>query len=234
MRVRTRGGWYGLRCSRGAPLLMLAWPALLTGCTTFTSVRSAEVSSGRTVDLGITYAPPPGDAAAWFWTWECASDCNHALRGASVGIRQGFVPSDGGPAFEVEGGLSGTAPYVDGYAQLVRGRHPLGIGARLSPLPGGWEGAPYARYDLVLGPSIRVLLNPAFFRHSVGGSRGTRGTFTAFAPGIGVKLGDDQGSSMTLSLVYVRGRSRRPPRSFDSDADPTTSFYVAGLTVSVD
>jgi hypothetical protein len=231
MRARARGGHF----IRMSPLLILGGPMLFTGCSTFVHVRSAEVSPGRTVDAVLTYAPPPGDAAAWFWSFECASDCDRAIPGAAAGVRYGFVPSDGGPAFEVGGGVSGLIPYAEGYAQILRGRHPLGLGVRLGLLGSRHEEVLYARYDLVISRDVRILLNPALYWTATGGSRGTRGSFAALAPGVGLTLGDDQGFSTILSLAYIHARSSRyPDLDYGGLSRPTSSFYVAGVTLSFD
>ena len=31
------------------------------------------------LDASLTLATPPGDAAAWFWAWDCPYRCNRAL-----------------------------------------------------------------------------------------------------------------------------------------------------------
>lgn len=103
----------------------------LSGCTTFATPRSAEVRPGNQFSVQAALGSPPGDEAAWFWSFDCATDCNHAVGGVDLNFTRGWVKEDG-RGFTFGGGLNGTQPYVEGFLQLKSGpQDPLGVGGRL-------------------------------------------------------------------------------------------------------
>ena len=117
------GLWSARRSGRGStPSLCPPWPLalaiLVTGCTSFTTVRSAEVRPGGRLDASLTLATPPGDAAAWFWAWDCPYRCNRALLSPGLALNHGVRPEAGGLPYELGVGMSGTYPFLQGYVQL--------------------------------------------------------------------------------------------------------------------
>lgn len=85
-------------------------PLALPGCSAFTAVRSAEVVPGRSIDVAMTLATPPGDDAAWFWAYDCASARDRTIPAVDVGFTSGHVPEGAGRPFELGVGLSGFYP----------------------------------------------------------------------------------------------------------------------------
>jgi hypothetical protein len=207
------------------PLCTLALPA----CTAFSSVRSAEVVPGTTFDVGITATTPPGDAAAWFWSYDCASACDGAFAAVDVAFTRGHVPEGSGRPFEIGAGLSGFYPYAHGYVQLRRGPRPLGIGGRVALSPIGWhEAALLFRHDVPLGSRARLLVVPTLFSHWGNSPNGANpGRLVAFAQGLGVAYRSG-GVSLTPSALLVVGRVHR--RSYGAKITAHTLFGVFGFT----
>jgi hypothetical protein len=223
---------------RGAGLgALLAALSLASACTSFAGVRSAEVDDGFHADLGITAATPPGDDAAWFWTLDCAEDCDHFIVSPHAAIGYGFVPSTG-PSVDVGLGISGSYGYLEGYVQLARDQNPFGLGARIGAPGTDWrEDSLFARFDRSIGAATRLLFVPSFFLHSGNSPNGQiPASFLAVAPGLGL-FRSHEGGSYTVSLVPVFGQTKReylhfgmtPRRSVTS----WSGFLVAGLTLTI-
>ncbi len=206
----------------------------LGGCTSFVDVRSAEVHPGLQGDVGLTVSTPPGDLTAWFYSFECVDECNHAIVSPGVALRFGRVPQGGGRPFELGAGFSGMFPYAAGYVQLKRAPHAFGVGARIGIPSWGWqEHALFARYDLTSG-STRVVFSPHFLLHHGGSANGfNRGYFAAFAPAFGVQMFSDEGIPVTASLIPVFGKSGRWRGVFEGTRDyEWPVFLVAGLSLT--
>jgi hypothetical protein len=203
--------------------------AMTTACTSFATVRSAEVYPGPSIGLQVSGSTPPGDDAGWFWSQDCAADCNHPIVGGDVGLSYGWT---GRKAFALGLGVSGTHPYIDGYLQLGSGRSPYGIGARVGPISNWREHQLYGRYDVSLGGRSRLLLNPALFVHEGQAPNGENpGTFIGFVQGVGL-LFEGEHVSWTPALALVAGRAERT--SYGTKFGPTTSVFGAaslGMTV---
>ena len=197
-----------------------------TACTSFATVRSAEVQPGPSVGVQASVSTRPGDDAAWFWSFDCASDCDRAIVGGDVGLTYGWLRPSGVRGFAIGAGTSGTYPYVDAYVQLGAGRRPLGVGARLGPPVSNWrEHQLYARYDVPLGGRTRLLLNPAAFLHEGRSPNGENpGTFLGFVQGVGLML-EGEHVSWTPAISFVAGRTRRT--SYGEQFGPTTSVFGA-------
>lgn len=186
--------------------------AFATGCTTFATVRSAEVRPGFQGVVQAAGTPGPvGDVAGWFWGLDCTGPCNHPVGGADVNAAYGWRPRTGRP-FTIGGGVNGLIyPYVEGYVELAKiGRVPLGAGGRFG-LPGidqHWsEHALYARADVPLSPTVRLLYNPGLVWH-MGSSPNnqTKGSFRGIVHGAGLEF--DQGRlSIIPSAGWVFGRA---------------------------
>jgi hypothetical protein len=208
----------------------------VAGCTSFVDVRSAEVFPGPQLDVGVTAATPPGDGPAWFWGFDCATECNHWIFGPHVSLRYGRVPDAGGRPYELGAGFSGTYPYVTGYVQLRRAPRPFGIGGRIGIPFGSWrEDALFARYDLS-GGANRVVFTPTLFLHSGSSPSGRiAGWFLAFAPALGVQINAGTDVPVTVSLTPVVGRSSRGRSTFTGQEvweSATAVFLVAGLSLT--
>ena len=204
----------------------LALLPLATACTSFATVRSAEVLPGASVVAQASTTTRLGDIPGWFWSYDCAERCDHPVVGGDAGITYGWPNREGGAAFALSVGLSGVYPYVDLYTQLGRGRQPFGVGARVGlPLTTWREHQLYGRYDVPLGGSTRLLLNPAVFIHEGASPNGAiRGSFLAFVQGIGVLFEGDR-VSWTPAIALVSGRARRT--SSGQEFGPVGSVFGA-------
>lgn len=216
--------------TRAARRLLL--PLLIVGpigCTAFTAVRSAQVEPGRSLDVAVTVATPPGDAAAWFWTFDCAVGCDRTIPAVDVGFTHGHAPEGPGRPFEVGAGLSGFYPYAHGYVQLAEGPRPWGVGGRIGLSFSGWtEASLHLRRDVVLGGATRLLLTPTLFWHGGNSPNGMNpGTFVAIAQGVGLEHRLD-GVSVAPSVLLVVGRVDRS--SYGRATTENTAFAVLGLT----
>lgn len=197
---------------------------LASACTSFATVRSAEVIAGPSVAIQASASTPPGDVAGWFWSYECVEVCDHPVVGGDAGLTYGWPRGGGVGAFAVGVGLSGVFPYVDGYTQIGAGRQPFGIGARLGlPLTSWREHQVYGRYDVRLGRSSRLLLNPAVFLHEGRSPNGASpGSFLAFVQGVGFLL-EGERVSWTPTIALVAGRARR--NSYGQQYGPARSVF---------
>jgi len=193
-------------------------------CTSFATVRSAQVQPGPSIGAQASVSTPPGDDAAWFWSFDCASQCDHPVFGGDLGFTYGWVRPGGATGFAFGVGTSGTHPYVDSYLQLGAGRTPFGIGMRLGPPVSNWrEHQLYARYDVPLGDRTRLLLNPAAFLHEGKSPNGDNpGTFLGFVQGVGLML-EGERISWTPAVALVAGRAKRT--SYGQQFGPTTSVF---------
>jgi len=218
-----------MRSATSAAVLVLA------GCSSFGTVRSAEVHPGGSVGVQASVSTPPGDQAAWFWSYDCVSDCDHRIPGGDLGFTYGVARERGG-AFALGVGINGIQPYADGYVQLREGDRPFGVGARVGvPLDGWQQHQLYGRYDVRLGSSRgvsrRLLLNPALFVHynSSRHSFAASGSFVGFVQGVGLLL-EREGASLVPAVTLVAGRSRRR-NAFEENGAANTVFGVASLGI---
>src|SRR5262249_48394963 len=108
---------------------MLVGLFAMGGCASFATVRSAEVTPGPAITTQASVAGRPGDDAAWFFSFDCASSCDHSIVSPDIAFAYG-LNADSNVPLTVGAGLNGTFPYLEGYAQLGRGNIPFGIGAR--------------------------------------------------------------------------------------------------------
>ncbi|HEX7978748.1 MAG TPA: hypothetical protein VF461_09115 [Gemmatimonadaceae bacterium] len=209
--------------------LMAAVPSLLSGCTTFATVRSAEPYVGPSVAVQGSASTPPGEIASWFWSFDCAEACRHPIVGGDLGFTYGWRPNGGPRAVALGAGISGVNPYVDGYVQLAGGPRPFGLGARLGAAPFGWrENQIYGRYDIPVNAQSRVLLNPGLFvseGHSPNG--GSSGRFLGFVQGVGLQTDSDY-LSCTPSVGLVAGQAQRD-RYGRVDGPESTVFAIASV-----
>lgn len=221
------------RVIRIVALLQTAFLPLGGACTSFATVRSAEVIPGPSVAIHASASTPPGDIPGWFWAYDCADLCNHPVVGGDAGVTYGWPRGGGAGAFAVGVGFSGVFPYVDGYTQFGTGRQPFGIGARLGlPLTSWREHQLYGRYDVRMGRSARLLLNPAVFLHEGNSPNGAnQGSFLAFVQGVGVLL-EGERVSWTPAVALVAGRAKRT--SYGQEYGPVPSIFgVASIGVTL-
>jgi len=175
------------------------------GCASFATVRSAEVTRGASFVTQASIASRPGDDAAWFFTLDCAQNCDRSIVSGDVGFAYGLGDSSDVP-FTLGAGVNGTFPYLEGYAQLSQGKFPFGIGARAG-IPLGWAMHElYGRLDIPLSPSARLLWNPGIVYLSGNSPNGENpGSFSAIAQGVGIQFGAG-GFTFTPSAALVLGR----------------------------
>lgn len=93
--------------------------AACAACSSFSTVRSAVVHPGPSLMIHGSIASPPGDETAWFYAFNCASDCNEVFSGGDIGLSFSHVPEKGTP-FTFGLGSNGLYPYAEGYWQIAR------------------------------------------------------------------------------------------------------------------
>jgi hypothetical protein len=201
-------------------------------CTSFATVRSAEVHPGPSLTAQASISTPPGDGPAWFWTYACASGCDRAIGGFDAALA--FGRTEGTP-FTIGAGASGLLyPYVEGYVQLGRGERPYGVGARLGVPVIGWvEHQVYGRYDVRLGNGRRLLLNPGLFYHGGNTPNGENpGHFVALVQGVGLLL-EGERASVVPAFSIVAGRGERESFGREDDGPFTSIFAAASVNISL-
>ena len=207
--------WWG-RSGIGMMLVLAA------GCTAFGPVRSAETRSGWSWMGRGTVAAPQGDDAAWFWTWDCASQCDRTMPGYEVEAWYGEAGNEQDRGYEIGGGVAGLAyPFVQGFVQLEGGDRPFGIGARFG-IPFHWhEHQVFLRYDVPLKDGKRILIDPALFLHAGNSPNGENpGIFLGVVPAVGLEI--PLGSNVVIpSIALVGGWVRR-----DNYGVKTSSFTL--------
>jgi hypothetical protein len=214
-----------------AAILAIVVP-LASSCTSFATVRSAEVFPGPSFAVQGSMSTPPGDIPGWFWSLYCTQACDHPIVGGDAGVTYGWQGDGRSRSFALGAGLNGVHPYVDGYLQLNSGRRPFGIGLRVGPPVTNWrEHQLYARYDVKLNKSTRLLLNPALFVHEGRAPNGASpGSFIGFVQGAGL-LFEGNYMSVTPALALVAGRAYR--NSYGERYGPVgTVFGAASLGVT--
>lgn len=203
---------------------------LVNACTSFATIRSAEVAPGPSLVVQASATTPPGDEAAWFWTLDCVDRCNHAIWAADLGLAIGLASPTSPNAFALAVGLNGTYPYADGYIQLSRRpRAAYGLGARIGiPIERWNEYGVYGRLDRPLRGRQRLLLNPGVFYHTDhSGYYLSTPSFLALVQGVGLLLdGNSVRFAPGLSVIVARGRQPNYPEPF------YTAFAMASATLS--
>jgi hypothetical protein len=203
---------------------LVAVAAIASACTSFATVRSAEIRPGTSVALHASVSSPPGDVAGWFWSLECAEACDHNVVGGDLGVTYGWTGGGARPPVAVGVGTNGVFPYVDGYLQLGAGRRPFGMGARVGLPVFSWrEHQLYARYDVPLGATTRLLLNPALFVDEGSSPNGASpGSFIGFVQGLGLSF-ESEYMTWTPAVALVAGRAQR--NSYGQTYGPARSVF---------
>lgn len=206
---------------------------VLTGCTSFGTIRSAEVQPGLSLSLQASISTPPGEDAAWFWTLDCGSRCDRSIPSTDIGVTVGLAGDErAGLPVAVGAGISGVFPYLDGYVQLGRGERPYGLGARIGVPVSGWsQHQLYGRFDFRRGDSGRISYNPGLFYHTGTAPNGDwPGHFLGLVQGIGIPIeGERVIFTPGLSLIIGTGQRQevdRTNRSF------TTIFGALSMGLS--
>ncbi|HEY0022890.1 MAG TPA: hypothetical protein VGB24_08270 [Longimicrobium sp.] len=210
--------------------ILLAALALLSGCT-LSTVRSAEVYPGLSLSAQGSAMSPPGEDAYWFWAYDCYG-CNGWVPGLYAEMTLGKVSADGARGREFSAGFDAFSPFVGAYTQLAKSeRSAYGIGGRLGlPLVSWSTSQVYGRYDRILRPGQRLLLNPAVLLHWGNSPNGeNRGHFVGVVQGVGIEEEGDRASFIPAVSVGLLSGKRAidglPENSF------TTAFATASITV---
>jgi hypothetical protein len=170
---------------------------------------------------------PPGDEASWFYSFDCASACNHPIAAGEVGVAFGRVPStpDRGTPFTLGIGLNGFFPYAEGYVQLSRSAAaPYGVGARVSVF-GNWRQQQiYARVNKPLRPDVTMLWNPGVLVHQGRSPNGENpGSILALVNGLGLELGSGS-TALTPSIAVVLSHSQHD--NWNGQSTPETRLFA--------
>lgn len=209
---------------------LLALALAAGGCTSFATVRSAEVVAGPSVMLQGSITSPPGDDAAWFWSYDCASSCDHAISTLDASFTYGWV--DERP-YSLGVGISGLIfPYIEGYWQLNGdSTRAYGLGGRLGVPVIGWSSHQlYFRYDIPFSGDRRLLLSPALFFHAGASPNGENsGYFAAFVQSVGLEHRAER-ATVVQSVALVAGRGDRD--TFGDGGPFTTVFGTASMSVT--
>ncbi|HEY0035297.1 MAG TPA: hypothetical protein VGB66_01355 [Longimicrobium sp.] len=204
--------------------------ALLSGCT-FSTVRSAEVYPGLSLSVQASTTTPPGEDVYWFSAYDCHS-CNKPVTALYTELTLGSVNPNGTRGRELSAGLDGFVPFLGAYAQLGKtNRSVYGIGGRLGlPIISWSTSQVYGRYDRLLGPGQRLLLNPAVVVHWGNSPNGENPAhFVGLSQGVGVELEGNRVSFIpAASVVALRGERS----SYGTSDGPfTAAFATASVAV---
>ena len=205
---------------------------VFSGCASFAMPRSAVVDPGLQMNAQASVSLPPGDDAAWFWSFDCAQDCNHAIPAADVNLTWGSA-GGGGKGFALGAGLNGTYPYVEGYWQARGGPSaPFGVGTRVGVPVTSWnEHQVYVRFDRQTEGG-RVLFNPALFLHTGNSPNGQNpGRFIGLVFAVGYETGGNK-LRYTPGLALIAAHVSRE-RYGDPIASGVTVFAAASMRLEL-
>jgi hypothetical protein len=218
------------RGTRVAACLLMVM--LSAGCSTFATVRPAEVTPGPRFTVQATMTTMVPDEAAWFWSFDCASDCGRTVPAVGIEYMHGLVET--GTPIEVGAGFAGVFPYARAYFQLGRGSLPWGAGLELGmPLDNSWhEHRLFGRMDVPLKQNTRLLLNSSLFLHAGNSPNGQNpGSFVAFVPAAGVQLRGRRTEAIP-SVALVVGRGTR--ESYGTQLEPFNAvFAIVSMSLTV-
>jgi hypothetical protein len=197
----------------------------LTGCTSFASVRPTRVMPGPKLAAQASVSTPPGDLTSWFFSYDCAEDCNRPIGAAELTLLYGWQRL-GQTAVELGVGyLFPVDPFIEGYAQFNVGTRPVGIGGRIGiPLRGWTEHRLYLRTDIG-----RMVVSPSFYLHTGETPNGqSRGTVAALVQSFGWPRSNQYMVMIpTLSLGVARVSRTR----YEEQMRTTSVFAVAAFNV---
>jgi hypothetical protein len=218
--------------ARFASLAVLALGLAATGCTSFATVRSAQVHPGSSSTFQASTTSPTGDGVGWFYGLDCSSACSHSVTALDAAFTYGWA---GEQPYTLGFGVNGLLfPYVEVYTQL-RGdsARAFGVGARLGVPVLGWGSHQlYARYDIPLAGGTRVLWNPGLFLHAGNSTNGGNpGHFVALVQGVGVEH-RRQRSTVVPAVALIVARGDRQSPSAEEDGPFTTVFGAASVSIT--
>jgi hypothetical protein len=210
--------------------VLLAALVLLPGCT-LSTVRSAEVYPGLSMSAQASAMSPPGEDAYWFWAYDCYR-CNNWIPGLYAEMTLGNVSADGTRGHEFSAGIDAFSPFVGAYKQLAKSeRSAYGIGGRVALPLVSWNWSQvYGRYDRILRPGQRLLVNPAVLLHWGNSPNGENpGYYVGLVQGVGMEEEGDHASFIPAVSVGLLSGKRS---SYGQSGGPfTTAFATASLTV---
>ena len=211
---------------RGRFLVVLLLCLPLAGCPAFALPRPAQIEPGVSVTGSLIAMTPPGDAASWFWSFDCVSNCNHASVAPALFVRAGV--GEARPRGELGLGVGGTSVYVEGYGLLSDpDARAWGLGGRLSLPPQYGASEVFARINLRESEERTLFLNPTYAVHAADGRQ-----FHAFFLAIGTHEEDD-GGGMTLALTPAVSYTRRPDAYGAGEREAWSAFVVLSGSYSV-
>jgi hypothetical protein len=191
-----------------ASTLSATLSTVAASCTSFTTVRSADVRPGPSLTAQVSMTTSPGPVAGWLWSFDCSENCDDSIKGLDVTFMYGRRKSTAAP-HAVGFGLNGTFPFAEGYLQLRDSdRLPFGVGARVGiPFGPGWQNGVYGRLDIPLASNAKLLWNPGLFHNSTSSPNGANhGWFVGVVQGVGLELGTGS-ITFTPSAALVWGRA---------------------------
>jgi hypothetical protein len=210
--------------------VLLAALVLLSGCT-LSTVRSAEVYPGLSMSAQVSAMSPPGEDAYSFWAEDCYR-CNKWIPGLYAEMTRGRVSVDGTRGHEFSAGIDAFSPFVGAYKQLGKSeRSAYGIGGRVALPLVSWNWSQvYGRYDRILRPGQRLLVNPAVLLHWGNSPNGENpGYYVGLVQGVGLEKEGDGASfipAVSVGLLHgARSSYSLPEVSF------TTAFATASIAV---
>jgi hypothetical protein len=144
----------------------------------------------------------------------------------------GSASADGARAHELSAGFDALSPFVGAYKQLGKNeRGAYGIGGRVGlPLLSWSSSQVYGRYDRILRPGQRLLVNPAVLLHWGNSPNGENpGYYVGLVQGVGLESESDRDSfipAVSVGVLHGEGSSYGESRgSF------TTAFATASIAV---
>lgn len=218
--------------ARVVSLAVLALGLAAAGCTSFATVRSAEVHPGRSVTVQTSITSPTGDGVGWFYGLDCSSACSHSVAALDAAFTYGWA---GEKPYTLGFGVNGILfPYVETYTQLSGdSARAFGVGARLGlPVIGWGSHQVYARYDIPLAGGTRVLWNPGLFLHAGNSPNGGNpGHFLAMVQGVGVEHRGER-STIVPAVALILGRGQRESAAAEDDGPFTAVFGAASVSIT--
>lgn len=217
------------RPRRPLPLLCVL-PVL--ACTTFSSVRSAAPPPGLGVHVQAAIASRPGDEAAWFWSFDCANQCDRTVSGAEVITTYGLRGPDASAARATIGiGLTGFSPTVEAYWRIGgAAARPYGVGARVAIFDRWVTYNVFGRADFAVRRDTRLLWNPGIVLHTgTSPNRSNDGTFLGLVQAVGFEGGEGPWR-VRPSVSFVLGRAEHTSDGRRS-GPATRGFATASIGV---
>jgi hypothetical protein len=219
-------------------LSSIRWIAALGGivsgsaCTPFVAVHPAAVEPGVNISFQAALTTPPGDDAAWFWSFDCAFECNHVILAPDLGVHIATDEAFGLP-LQVGVGMAGSSGYTEIYKQMgdAPGR-PWGVGGRIGIPWADWsEHRLFARFERPAGDHSLVL-NPTLYLYTGNSPNGQNpGTFVAFIQGFGLV---DRRERTTVIPALAAGVGRGWRKQYGEEIGPfNTAFATASISIIV-